>query len=269
VPELARSVQYFQDEPFGGLPTLAYARLFERARQEGVIVLLDGQGMDEQWAGYDYYRDLLLDGKVPEQVVTGPVQGSRERSVRPDCLIPEFGANAQPLEKPIPFPDSLRNRQYLDARYSKIPRALRFNDRVSMRSSTELREPFLDHRLFELALRQPPDRKLSAGTHKKLLRKIARTLLPEGIVEAPKRPLQTPQREWLRGALREWADTCVHDALSEYGGIWLNRTATQRAWDFYCEGVSDNSFYVWQWINVGLWTNCLSTNRSSERITAE
>jgi asparagine synthase (glutamine-hydrolysing) len=42
VPELACSVQRYQDEPFGGLPTLAYARLFERARQEGTIVLLDG-----------------------------------------------------------------------------------------------------------------------------------------------------------------------------------------------------------------------------------
>ena len=53
VPALAASMHAHQDEPFGGLPTLAYAKLFERARAEGVIVLLDGQGMDEQWAGYD------------------------------------------------------------------------------------------------------------------------------------------------------------------------------------------------------------------------
>ena len=56
VPALAASVQMHEDEPFGGLPTLAYARLFERRASAGVIVLLDGQGMDEQWAGYDYYR---------------------------------------------------------------------------------------------------------------------------------------------------------------------------------------------------------------------
>src|SRR5204863_9222041 len=63
VPALAASVQQSEDEPFGGLPTLAYARLFERARAEGVIVLLDGQGMDEQWAGYDYYRQDGRDGR--------------------------------------------------------------------------------------------------------------------------------------------------------------------------------------------------------------
>jgi asparagine synthase (glutamine-hydrolysing) len=257
VPELARSVQRYEDEPFGGLPTLAYARLFERARQEGIIVLLDGQGMDEQWAGYEYYRDVLSDGKPQEEVITGPVQGSRERSVRPDCLIPEFQAKAQPLPKPMPFPDPLRNRQYLDAKHIKIPRAVRFNDRVSMRSSTELREPFLDHRLFELALRQPPERKILANTHKKLLREIAEKLLPQGVVEAPKRPVQVPQREWLRDELQDWAEDCIRAGLTAHGGAWLDRVAVRDTWRDYCEGVVDNSFYVWQWINMGLWQDCL------------
>jgi asparagine synthase (glutamine-hydrolysing) len=261
VPELARSVQLYQDEPFGGLPTLAYARLFEEARRQGVIVLLDGQGMDEQWAGYEYYRGLISDNAPGGRTVVGPVQGSHDRPVRPDCLVPELRVQAEPVLNSNAFPDRLRNQQYLDTRYTKIPRALRFNDRISMRSSTELREPFLDHRLFELALRQLAERKISNGTHKKLLRQIVRTLLPDSVVEAPKRPLQTPQREWLRGALKDWADTCIHDALSEYGGVWLDRTATQRAWEAYCEGGGDNSFYVWQWINLGLWKNCSLSNR--------
>jgi asparagine synthase (glutamine-hydrolysing) len=64
VPSLAESVQSAEDEPFGGLPTLAYAKLFSDARQHGVIALLDGQGMDEQWAGYDYYVNALdVDGE--------------------------------------------------------------------------------------------------------------------------------------------------------------------------------------------------------------
>src|SRR6185436_18737296 len=102
------------------------------------------------------------------------------------------------------FDDRLRNLQYRDARFTKIPRALRFNDRVSMRASTELREPFLDHRLFELALRQPADRKIGPDTGKRLLRQMVVRMLPDSVVNAPKRPLQTPQREWLRGPLRDW-----------------------------------------------------------------
>jgi asparagine synthase (glutamine-hydrolysing) len=244
VPALAESVQAHQDEPFGGLPTLAYARLFEQARAEGVIVLLDGQGMDEQWAGYDYYR-------VEENGGAATLVQGTNRAVRPDCLTPEFRALAAPFEPPRPFPDQLRNLQYRDVRYTKIPRALRFNDRISMRSSTELREPFLDHRLFELALRQPRERKIVNGTNKWLLRQITRQLLPDIISEAPKRPLQTPQREWLGGPLRRWADERIQAALA-FHGDWLDRKTVLTAWHDYCATGGNNSFYLWQWINLGL-----------------
>jgi asparagine synthase (glutamine-hydrolysing) len=242
-------VHAHQDEPFGGLPTLAYARLFERARAEGVIVLLDGQGMDEQWAGYDYYQPSSNGASA------SLVQGTREKPVRPECLVPEFAELAEPFKEPRAFPDRLRNLQYRDARYTKIPRALRFNDRVSMRSSTELREPFLDHRLFELALRQPAERKIVNGTHKWLLRQMTQRLLPEGVVEAPKRPLQTPQREWLRGPLKPWAGEQIGRALDATGGDWLDKSAVPGAWQAYCDGAGDNSFYIWQWISLGLMSN--------------
>jgi asparagine synthase (glutamine-hydrolysing) len=122
IPDLARSVQAHESEPFGGIPTLAYALLHEEARARGTITLLDGNGMDEQWAGYDYYHDPEV-GKA-----NGPVQGSRTRSVRPDCLEDDFRRLAQPADFREVFPDTLRNRQYWDLRFSKIPRALRFND---------------------------------------------------------------------------------------------------------------------------------------------
>jgi asparagine synthase (glutamine-hydrolysing) len=247
VPQLAESVQKHQDEPFGGLPTLAYARLFESARADGTIVLLDGQGMDEQWAGYDYYGAASNGNNGAGNLI----QGATQRSMK-DCLTPEFLSLAQPFKPREPFPDKLRNMQYRDARFTKIPRALRFNDRVSMRSSTELREPFLDHRLFELAFRQPAERKISDGTHKWFLRQISRKLLPLGVVEAPKRPLQTPQREWLRGPLQGWATECLEGALEIYGKDWLDAAAVRNAWRRYCNSGADNSFYVWQWINLGI-----------------
>jgi asparagine synthase (glutamine-hydrolysing) len=246
VPALAESVQAYEDEPFGGLPTLAYAKLFEQARREGVIVLLDGQGMDEQWAGYDYYL-AALDGEP-----VGVVQGSKERPVRPESLTQEFHSLAEPPDMPRPFADGLRNIQYRDARHTKIPRALRFNDRVSMRSSTELREPFLDHRLFELALRQPPERKIVGGTRKWLLREIARELLPGRVIEAPKRALQTPQREWLRGPLRQWSGDLIGQALARFGDVWLDSDVVWSEWRKFLRAESDNSFYVWQWISLGL-----------------
>jgi asparagine synthase (glutamine-hydrolysing) len=251
VPSLAVAVQSNADGPFGGLPTLAYAGLFQLARSLGVVVLLDGQGMDEQWAGYDYYGPLAERG-ASGLGVNAPLQGTRTRALRPECLLPEFRALAEPLLPEERFPDAMRNRQYLDTCFTKLPRALRFNDRVSMRHSTELREPFLDHRLFELALRQPADRKVRDGCHKWMLRRIGAALAPAGVVESPKRPVQTPQREWLAGPLRRWAHECIELAVEEYRGEWLDSAAVAEAWRDFQRGDSDNSFYVWQWINLGL-----------------
>ncbi len=245
VPALAAAVHEHQDEPFGGLPTLAYARLFEAARAAGVIVLLDGQGMDEQWAGYDYYARPLTPADA------AAVQGTRQSPVRPGCLVPEFRVVAERFEPPAPFGERLRDLQYRDGCYTKLPRALRFNDRISMRASCELREPFLDHRLVELAMRQPAERKIRGGEGKWLLRELARELVPAQLVEAPKRPVQTPQREWLRGPLRGWAEEMIERALGARGGEWLDADAVRREWRRFRAGEGDNAFFVWQWISLG------------------
>lgn len=246
IPQLAADIQNFQDEPFGGVPTLAYAKLFEYARQNGTIVLLDGNGLDEQWAGYDYYA--AANRNRPPNIL----QGAKEKPVKPECLKPEFRALAEDFTPPTAFSDRLRNLQCRDVYYTKLPRALRYNDRVSMRASVELREPFLDHRLFELAFRQPAERKIAGGVHKKMLREISKKIVPEGIVEAPKRALQTPQREWLREDLRDWAHELIFAGLNGIGAAWLDKQAVSNKWENYRQAASDNSFYVWQWISLGL-----------------
>ena len=247
IPELALRVQAIQDEPFGGFPTLGMARVHERAREEGVVVLLDGNGLDEGWAGYDYYaRAERVDASA------GPVQGSKSRATLPETLAPEFAALGGKFFPPKPFESALLNLQYRDLRYAKIPRGMRFADRVSMMFSRELREPFLDHRVIELGLRQPSERKIRQGQGKWLPRQIAAQILPDGIREAPKRPVQTPQREWLRGPLRDWATDCIEAALDGFGGVWLDRAEVLKAWADYQRKGSDNSFFVWQWVNMGL-----------------
>jgi asparagine synthase (glutamine-hydrolysing) len=247
VPELAAAVQAFQDEPYGGLPTLGMTCVHERARQEGVTVLLDGNGIDEGWAGYEYYaRAASVDA------ARGPVQGSRSPSTRADCLRPEFAALARPFSAASRFGDALRDLQYRDIRHAKIPRAMRFADRVSMMYSRELREPFLDHRILELGLRQAPERKIREGQGKWLARQVAARLLPRPVQEAPKRPVQTPQREWLRGPLASWAEAQIEAGLRGWGQEWLDAEATRAAWREYREAGADNSFPVWQWISLGM-----------------
>lgn len=242
VPALADRISSAVDEPFGGVPTLAYATLFQRARDEGVIVLLDGQGLDEQWGGYDYYRHPSGPAAV--------VQGGVDPAMRPDCLDAEFAVLASQGGFASPFGSRVRDLQFRDLTATKIPRALRYNDRVSMAASTELREPFLDHRLVELALRQPDDRKISGETGKVMLRELATQIVPDTVRTAPKRALQTPQREWLRGDLATWANDRIEAAFTRT--TWFDTATARTAWNDYRNGRGDNSHWVWQWISVGM-----------------
>ncbi|MEW6365160.1 MAG: asparagine synthase (glutamine-hydrolyzing) [Acidobacteriota bacterium] len=246
VPALMAEVQAFQDEPFGGIPTLGMARVHARARDEGVTVLLDGNGMDEAWCGYDYYTR-------PEgvDIGTGPVQGAVSRST-PRWLAPEFAELASQVPGEWSSGDRLRSIQLHDLCVAKIPRAMRFADRVSMQFSRELREPFLDHRLVELGLRQRRSRKVRDGVGKWLPRTLARALLPGPVREAPKRALQTPQREWLRGPLRAWACDQIEGAIQGWGASWLDASSVRSTWTDFLRHGADSSFTVWQWINLGL-----------------
>lgn len=237
IPELVTKISQNQDEPFGGFPTLAYSLLFEAAQKKGVKVLLDGQGMDEAWAGYDYYHNQS--DNVIQGVTTSPV--------KPEVLIADFANLAEKEVYPKPFASTMQNKQYRDIFYTKIPRALRFNDRISMLHGTELREPFLDYRLVELAFTQSDIVKYNQGNTKWLLRQISQELLSDQVALAPKRPLQTPQREWIAKELNLY----VSEKIQQFGQLdFVNQEKVQQIWQDYRNGNQDNSFYIWQWINL-------------------
>jgi len=244
----SRKMALQQDEPYGGVPTLAYGALFKKARKDGVIVLLDGQGMDEQWAGYDYYKSLISEEK--KEVTT--IQGVHASPFRKNVLSKEFLTLASKPVYPTPFKSAVQNTQYRDLFYTKIPRALRFNDRVSMAASTELREPFLDYRLVEFAFAQKQEFKVKGDTQKYILRKIVDTYLSQDISFAPKRPLQTPQREWLAQDLKPMVKNIVNSLQNSSAKNWFDIPILEAEMECYFEGDQDSSFHIWQWINLGV-----------------
>ena len=238
VPELTAKMSLLQSEPFGGIPTLAYSKVFQRAREKGFLVLLDGQGADEAWAGYDYYL----------KKESGIVQGTQTSPLKPNALVREFAEMSHRQAYPQPFKSKILNLQYRDIFKTKIPRALRFNDRVSMAHSTELREPFLDYRLVEYVFSRPESFKIRDGQQKWLLRKIAGRFLGDQIALAPKRPVQTPQREWLAGPLKDWVYSQLESLCNQTD--WFEKDQILKEWEDYLRGNQDNSFYLWQWINT-------------------
>ncbi len=276
-----------QEEPYAGAPVSAYAMCFELARRYDVVVMMDGSGLDEGLAGYARFRpalwaDLFLAGQWQDlerelraSGVTTPAQRKQAlaqmreatqpqadagkgqdltASVRSDCLDPDFVAIAQtPFpEFERPFADNLRNLMYRELRYTKLPRALRFRDRLSMAVGCELRPPFLDHRLLDYEFSLPTEDHIHLGVSKVILRRAAARLLPDAVRLASKRSVQTPQREWFRNELKEWVRDRIDNSRFWQRG-WVDKVRGRAAMEAFFKGEGDNSFFLWQWINLEIW----------------
>jgi len=245
IPSLAAFISNRMDEPYGGIPTLGMSKVFEHAKQNGITVLLDGNGMDEAWGGYDYYQRA-----ASVDLTKGPVQGTANAATLKPYIKSLAATTSLASFTGLEInADALTKLQLRDLLQAKIPRAMRFADRNSMTYSRELREPFLDYRIVELGLQQPDDHKIKNGQGKYLVRKLAEKIIPKKVSEAPKRALQTPQREWLAHELKPWIEHLLNehaDALS----FWFEPNDLKKIYADYCTQKPDNSFYVWQMVNA-------------------
>jgi asparagine synthase (glutamine-hydrolysing) len=232
-----------EEAPFGGIGTLAYYNLHRRVRDEGVTVVLEGQGIDEMFGGYAYYQ-------APDRADTYQDGSSFLRGETLSPAMREQEADLAPF--PAPFASDLSNRLYRDIRYTKLPRVLRMNDRLSMAFGRELRPPFLDHRVVELAFRLDDRKKIRDGQGKAIVRQMLQRMTRHDLSERPKRAVVTPQREWIRGPLREPIRDLINSAGFREAGFF-DAAAVERAFDDYCSGKGDNAFFIWQWINMDSW----------------
>ena len=102
-------------------------------------------------------------------------------------------------------------------------------DRASMAVSLEVRPPLLDHRIYALAWRMPPDLRRACGKGKWPLRHLLDSYVSPVLTDRPKKGFGCPLLLWLRGPLREWAESLLApDRLRREG--WLNADAVARMW---------------------------------------
>lgn len=279
--DLAQEATWYQEAPFGGIGTLAYYNLHQLAKDIGVVVLLEGQGVDEMLAGYNYFRpfyylDILNSGSenllADEWRAEGrdgapdldyirktgsgkgdPVYQDGTSYLDTNCISKETQELAGDIPQfPKPYNDNLRNALYRDLRYTKLPRVLRMNDHLSMAFSRELREPYLDHRIVEFLFSLPSDKKIRLGKSKHLLRQAMKGKLPDNVRMANKRAVVTPQREWLTGVLRSKVEEIINsDSFASRGLFDVENV--RLSFKRFCEVKPENSFFVWQWINTELW----------------
>lgn len=120
------------------------------------------------------------------------------------CVRPEYRLTVSEIDRcwdehiqRWPAADALDQAQRTDLQLYLADDILVKVDRMSMRHSLEVRSPFLDYRMVELAMQIPSSLRISRGQNKYLLRRLAERHLPSEVIRAPKRGFGIPLGEWL------------------------------------------------------------------------
>ena len=206
-------------EPMVGQDAVAFYLLAERVSKD-VKVVQSGQGADEVFGGYFWYPQMDAEHGTDLE------RFSRHYFDRPHS---EFLEAVTPAYRGEDHTSKLvAARLAEDDADTFIDRVLRFDvttlivddpvkrvDNMTMAWGLEARVPFLDHELVELAARMPPELKLNSGG-KHVLKRIARGLIPDTVIDRPKGYFPMPALKFVRGEFLAFmrdilnSDACAH-----------------------------------------------------------
>ncbi|MDE6734425.1 MAG: asparagine synthase (glutamine-hydrolyzing), partial [Desulfovibrio sp.] len=228
---LIPQLPHIYDGPFADssqIPTFFLSRLARR----GVTVALSGDGGDELFGGYAQAGYTFP--RKPPFPLTRSLFHQRRHFGR------WSGLNVVPGGRPPSayfvqgIADSMLESdaeltQLIDTEHYLPGDILTKVDRASMAVSLEVRPPLLDHRIYALAWRMPPDLRRACGKGKWPLRHILDHYVSPVLTHRPKKGFGAPLLFWLKGPLREWAESQLSpDRLRREG--WLNPDAVARIW---------------------------------------
>ncbi len=126
-------------------------------------------------------------------------------------------------------------------------------DRASMAVGLETRMPLLDHRVVEFAWSLPLSMKIRTESNGKwLLRQVLYRYVPQHLVERPKMGFGIPLDSWLRGSLREWAESLLDESrLSREG--YLNPAPIRAKWQEHLSGRRNWQYWLWNVLVFQMW----------------
>lgn len=125
-------------------------------------------------------------------------------------------------------------------------------DRASMGVSLEVRVPLLDYRVVENAWSMSLRMKVRNGKRKWLLHRILEQYLPKRFFERPKMGFGVPIDTWLRGPLREWAESLLNEKrILEEEYFWPG--PIREKWDEHISGRCNWQYHLWDVLMFQAW----------------
>ncbi|NVJ53062.1 MAG: asparagine synthase (glutamine-hydrolyzing) [Campylobacteraceae bacterium] len=255
-------INYFEDtlnaleQPHADSAAIPLNILTNKIHQTGIKTVLSGEGSDELFLGYDNYAKFLgyydfaktLDSGQNEFLnsIIGALQNNTKESeylrrvVKKQNIYNSFGEIYSDIQKrklfkkvptfktENPKKDPVDWMSYIDLKIWLGEALLSKVDRISMRNSLEVRTPFLDYRLVNLAF--SIDSKLKVGdTNKYLLKKIALKYIPEQIVNRTKKGFNSPFNEWIHQEYKDFILETILEVNKEtnlFNDEYLNQIYT-------------------------------------------
>jgi asparagine synthase (glutamine-hydrolysing) len=269
-------------EPIPSTAPYAQYKVMELAKKS-VVVTLDGQGADEELAGYHYFfgfyfKELFKSmrlGKLSSEMLCyllnhNSIYGLKTflyfllpQKIKTGMRVNEIGYLRSEFVKKFQDNNSIAGNLYSSATLNealidhfeyKMEHLLKWEDRNSMRFSIEARVPFLDYRLVEKTLATASGLIIKNGMTKHILRESMIGILPEKIRKRKdKTGFDTPQDNWFREHAWNYlvSDILNSDTFAARGII--DKSKAIKMHSDYLNGKTNSSKEIWKWIHLEMW----------------
>ena len=231
------------EEPFAGIPIISYYLTLKNINKNKVI--LDGSGIDECHGGYFKY---YLKNKNYNNISQDGTLGIKK------IINQDFFKKYPNYDDEILTNNSFKNKMFNDIFFMKLPRALRFRDKISMSLGFELRPVFLNKNLVSFFYKLKKEDHYKNDYSKFLLRDTYKNKISKNIAFKKKRNIQTPQSSWFKKDMNKWLELLIQNSL-----IWdtnlIDRKKFLIIYNLFKKGKIDNSFFIWQFINLHYFMN--------------
>lgn len=254
-----QTMLWYLDEPTMAMGIIPQWHVMEGAAQE-VKVVLDGQGGDELFAGYDFYASHILYScmlfnkmSAYKNIINGYYTNyGLEKVFQLGNEVKQLYTFNARQNVPALFPGHLDNFLFKELLSSRLPALLRYEDRLSMAFSIESRVPLLDHRIIEFAFSAPEELKSGPGWSKYIMRQAVQNYLPAEITwRKDKKGFPTPFKVWADGCFKQQ----IRNLLLRSDGEVIKMTGAKQLQDFFqsWDAGQKNEWFLWRFLSLEIW----------------